>query len=529
MRSDRIERSALPTGSLSGEEQMNRFAPLALGAIAMACVVGWIYVESDPGGPVPSHSVDVPTFLGAPALPRPVEEALAQPPIQHPFLAPAGVNSMHNDSAQSDGYRWAGPLGHDMQVSSRRFHRIAGSCVAQSFDRLGRMLGTCVSPFGVTLVARDPETLEVLARQTITRWLPIGQKFSGGVYFHLDHQDRVLLATNELEIQLWALEGSGRNHRWKLDSSVPIADLLNSARRETHHVVDVMPDWEGSYWFITRAGLVGVVNRDGGQGDVIALGSVGEREGIDNALAVGENGVFVVSSHAMYNLRRDVSGGVEIQWREAYDRGSGAKPGTMGYGSGTTPTLIRNDYVAITDNADGQVNVMVYDQRAREGTQAVCKQGVFPAGRGTSENSLAVVGKSLIVENNFGYSGPRNIPGSEPGLARIDILNDGSDCKLAWENLGVTSPSAVPKVSLANGLLYIYTRDEANPDELHAWYLTALDVATGELVFKQLTGVGWLYNNHYGSISIAEDGTAYIGIMGGLVKLRDGRAVPEGG
>jgi hypothetical protein len=76
-------------------------------------------------------------------------------------------------------------------------------------------------------------------------------------------------------------------------------------------------------------------------------------------------------------------------------------------------------------------------------------------------------------------------------------------------------------VSWATGLVYVYTREESNPDDLHAWYFTALDAETGEVVFKQLTGVGWLFNNHYGSISIGPDGTAYVGMMGGLVMLRD--------
>ena len=82
----------------------------------------------------------------------------------------------------------------------------------------------------------------------------------------------------------------------------------------------------------------------------------------------------------------------------------------------------------------------------------------------------------------------------------------------------------MPKVSLANGLVYVYTRDAGNPDDLHAWYFTAVDVHSGEVVFKQLTGVGWRYNNHYGSITIGPDGTAYLGVIGGLVTVRDGAA-----
>ncbi len=503
---------------------LSKLSAITAAALLLSFVVFGLYIESDPNSSTPSEPADVPHFIGSAATAKPVVDALALPLIQHPYLAESGVNSMHNDSAQSDSYRWAGPLGNELEVSSSQFHRITGACVSQTFDRKGRMLGTCVTPFGVTLVARKPDTLEVLARQSITRWLPIGQKFSGGVYFHLDNEDYVLLATNDLEIQRWALVGEREKLTWNLEQSISIEDVLDGARSETHLIIDVMPDWQGNYWFITRAGVVGVVDREGKSGTAIALRDrdADADEGIDNALAVGKNGVYIVSNHAMYSFRRGTNGEVVQQWRERYDRGRAPKLGTMGHGSGTTPTLIGDNYVAITDNADGQVHVVVYAQRPRSGSQEICKQGVFPVGRGASENSLAVVGNAVIVENNFGYFGPKNTPQAEPGIARVNILGASQGCELAWENRAVSSPSAVPKVSLANGLVYVYTRDESNPDDLHAWYFTAIDVETGEVVFKQLTGVGWLFNNHYGSITISPDGIAYLSIMGGLVKIKDG-------
>ena len=132
--------------------------------IAVGLVLLGAYIQSDPDRSIPTEDFAGPEFIGAPATARPVLDGLARPVVQHPFLAPAGVNSMHNDAAQSDAYRWAGPLGRDLEVSSQQFHRIVGSCVAQTFDSKGRMIGTCVTPFGVTLVARDPDTLAILAR-----------------------------------------------------------------------------------------------------------------------------------------------------------------------------------------------------------------------------------------------------------------------------------------------------------------------------------------------------------------------------
>ena len=244
---------------------------VAISVVVLGIALVWLYIESDPNRPTPSQLADVPHFIGSPAIPKPMQVALALAYDQHPYLAKSGVNSMHNDSAQSDSYRWAGPLGNNLEVSSKQFHRILGSCVSQTFDRKGRMIGTCVTPFGVTLVARDPKTLAVLARQSITHWLPIGQKFSGGVYFHLDHEDHVLLATNGLDIQRWQLAGEGNKLEWQLAQSISIAETLDNVVKEKHRVIDVMPDWQGNYWFITRAGLIGAVAQpiDRGTRDIV--------------------------------------------------------------------------------------------------------------------------------------------------------------------------------------------------------------------------------------------------------------------
>ena len=165
---------------------------------------------------------------------------------------------------------------------------------------------------------------------------------------------------------------------------------------------------------------------------------------------------------------------------------------------------------------------MVFEQNPTAGKSALfCKVPVFHPDKGTSANSMVAMGDSLIVENNFGYQGPYENISAEPGLARIDIFREEKQCSLAWENMTISAPSSVPKASLSAGLVYLYTRDDSNPADMHAWYFTAVDVHTGEVVFKVLTGVGKKFNNHYGSISITPDGSAYIGTMGGVVRVRD--------
>jgi hypothetical protein len=78
----------------------------------------------------------------------------------------------------------------------------------------------------------------------------------------------------------------------------------------------------------------------------------------------------------------------------------------------------------------------------------------------------------------------------------------------------------VPKLSLATGLVYTYTKP-ADPGGTDAWYFTALDFRSGATVYKRLAGTGLGFNNHYAPVSLGPDGTAYVGTLGGLVLLRD--------
>jgi hypothetical protein len=86
----------------------------------------------------------------------------------------------------------------------------------------------------------------------------------------------------------------------------------------------------------------------------------------------------------------------------------------------------------------------------------------------------------------------------------------------------------VPKLSARNGLVYTYTKDP-QPSNADAWYLTALDFASGKTVYKRLGGEGLGFNNNYAPVTLGPDGTAYVGTLGGLVALRDNTPPPGAG
>ena len=147
------------------------------------------------------------------------------------------------------------------------------------------------------------------------------------------------------------------------------------------------------------------------------------------------------------------------------------------------------------------MNVVVYRRAPSTSLVAVCVQPVFEQGASATDNSLIGAGRSLIVENNYGY-GPDLHAGRQDhdaGLERVDLDADGTGCRSVWRSQEI-APTVVPKLSLANGLVYTYTKDPAG--RRTPWYLTALDFRTGKTVFKRLGGEGLGYNNNYAPVTL---------------------------
>jgi hypothetical protein len=229
----------------------------------------------------------------------------------------------------------------------------------------------------------------------------------------------------------------------------------------------------------------------------------------------------------MYRFGLTKRGVPKVAWKSKYKNVGIQKPGQFNAGTGTTPTVMHGGYVAITDNAD-PMNVVVYRKatRLKRGQKrVVCEQPVFGQGASDTENSLLAAGRSLIVENNYGYilggTSPSNL--SVPGMARVDVNAKGTGCKLVWTSTTEHTPSVVPKISLKNGLIYTFTeeQDPANP-ATDVWSWTALDYRTGATAWKRIAGLGTTYNNPYAGIALGQDGkSAFLGGVGGVMAISD--------
>lgn len=467
------------------------------------------------------HEERVPSSVGAAYRATPLADSSVPP---HPFMAPHGASCMHADPYTTNTYAWPGPLGVMPEVASRQMGLLGGECPTMNFDRQGRIVAVCVRDRRPSLLLLDPETLAVLDRHTLPRRrAPIlrvrkaMEDTSGGAYFYLDEQDRAVIGTAAGTIQIVETRETDAGPRFHLTRRIDLTSVLADEDGELDKLTAVMPDYAGNYWFSAREGIIGVVS--GARVRHLRF----PREQIQNAFSVAAEGVYVVTDHALYRLGLRPNGKPEIVWREAYDRGAQRKLGQITQGSGTTPTLLGDRYVAIADNAEPRMNVLVYRRDADVSSRLVCKLGVFEPHRSATENSLIGYGRSLIVENNFGYDIFRTMRGGKTsvgGVARIDVREDESGCDLIWESKEI-SQTAVPKLSTATGLVYLYTKLKDPPDGIDAYYFTAIDFETGRTAYRVLTGTGVRYDNNWASISLAPDGTAFVGVLNGLIRVRD--------
>ncbi|MDX6648441.1 MAG: hypothetical protein QOJ97_392 [Solirubrobacteraceae bacterium] len=449
--------------------------------------------------------------MGAPWAPQPLSLLDAPTPPRHPFMAPNDRSNLHDDAYQTDTTNGPGPLGRNMErISTSNL----GVCGSVTFDSKGRIVTVCVGAARPTLKLLDPRTLDTLAsydpppRQSPP--LNLFQDFTGGGYFYLDQRDRAILPTTTRHIYV---VGQTAEPAFRLERDYDVSATLASDDK----IVSALPDWAGRIWYATVRGVVGVVDPATGAAKVFDT-----KEPIGNSHAVDESGgVYIVTDGALYRFDADSTGAPRVTWRQPYPNVGEVKPGQTEKGSGTTPTLMGRDYVSITDNAD-PMNVVVYRRaKAVTGSRLVCSQPVFQRGSGSTDNSLIGTATSMVVENNYGYTGPAATTGgtTAAGVERVDIDADGRGCHTVWRSQE-RSPSVVPKLSLENGLVYLYTK-EADPNGDDPWYLTAVDFRTGRTVWKRLSGRGLGFNNNYAPVTLGPEGTAYVGALGGLVALRD--------
>lgn len=486
-------------------------------------------VEAWPEGPIPSdfRSIDLPPYTGEPAPGHPM---YAPRPPHNPSLFSGGESDLNADSYGSNTVRATAALGDSPESNSMWMGD--RECVAEVKLDARRLATVCYSVSGAYAILTDPVTLHRLAvfqlparDETTTATDDFRPQLVGGGYFYVDHSGDIVMPTALNEIFVLST-GTAAAPALRLAHRYPVP--LASGDK----LLSILPDWQGRIWFVSRQGRVGTVD--------LARGKVQSRdlhETFDNALSADpQGGVFGVTTAALYRFSAGPNGVPQLDWREPYPNDGVRKPPAATAGSGTSPTLLdtkAGHFVAIADNAD-PIDVRIYrrDAGVPGDQRLVCSVPVFPTGHSATATSMIGAGRTVIVTNQSGYHGPgQTADGAEdiffqrltsPGMARIDLSGDATGCVKRW-NSSVRIASGVPKLALGSGLIYGVERQVGQQSQ-DLWYLNAVDAYTGNIVWRQLYASGTTGNTNYSAISIAPDGTIYIGALIGLVRLVDHRA-----
>jgi hypothetical protein len=442
-------------------------AATATGLVAAIVAIpdGWLPIPPAPG------AWAVPGYVGRPAAPHPI---VSEAP-QNPHRA-AGASASR-----------PGPLGLQPEVDTAWLGTQRCGDLAPTSS--GVLVARCTDGPTALLRLVDPETRRITATHDLGE--VDDDAACADDAFYVDDRDRAVVAA-ERTVSAYATAGSELDVdvTWDLKPWIPFGDC----------VVGIAPDWSGLVWWVSRNGLVGTIEPTSGRVAVLDLA-----EPVRHGLAVDEGGAYVVSDAALLRLAAAADGTPEVRWR------------TDNADSGSAPVLLDGGVVAVTDEQDGRLGVVFL---ARDSGAALCRQPVFEKGAGATDSTLASLGRGVVVANNHGYSSPRStLLGftSDAGIARVDLAGRG--CVVRWTSDAV-SPSSGATASWPTGLVYAWTK-RPTLTGVSAWYLTALDAASGRAMWSVRTGTGLMAGSDGSRITLGADGSAWLGTLVGLVRVRD--------
>ncbi|KAF7192351.1 Uncharacterized protein HII31_06383 [Pseudocercospora fuligena] len=522
---------------------------LLLAATAHASLpprVGWADQEAIPS----LQSLRGDEFIGKSAPAHPLRPKTRYNPF---------VLAYHRDTGNTRTDDYLGPLGDDVTSASTTKIKPA----PLFWDDRGRLTaGAICNETTSCIVALDPDTFDVLAE-----WSgPTDQGSSPSFYFFTYstmYEGRYIAPASGPRIL--EIERSDTDHGASLSPSTEV-DLSHLVGND-NQIINSAYDSDGNLWWTTggfsgfgvgsanTSAVIGYIERSGTIRHLVIPDTI-----IENGIAMSGTTVYVNTGPAGANDHPNAIGhlyafapspdGVRMMFNETYDAGSGIKLGGISRGSGSSPSLLGTEYVAITDNADIQIRLNIFKQaktvtnlpdgsHERRSSNLVCTIPIFRPNASATENTLITHfdGTMYSVIITGSYDAPKFInffnssttlnssdhlvTTATPAFVRVDFDPRDNSCRVRWE---VDLPgTGIPTLSTASGLLYHYHQDIelARTQGIYVWYLSAIDHDSGEIVWSKKTGAGPLYNNNYQSTTLGPDGAVYTWVQGGIVKVFD--------
>lgn len=434
----------------------------------------------------------------------------------HPRLAP--IPAIHFDHYNSSVTDCPGPYQDRERMHYVRNGVLLGTCLNFMQDHQGETYAFCghLETAALTTVfslvrldlprLRPRDAVQVARLRTLDILRGELPMYLG--YFMMDHEGHVIVVREHTTIEFMKYKDDRIRTLKSFALATPLRDALeryagafNRDQIATQRISQVMPAYGRGYWFVafgkgsrpnqaspsqgTVPAYVGMLSDTGELQDL----HVFEGEVIENGFALDASGAYIVTDWALYKYTREADGKIRQAWRQPYTRSSTQKKGTLcAYGSGSAPTLqgVNDDLVTITDNADKQIRVNVYDRTT--GTLR-CQKAIFPEHESANENTLVGYGDTIVAQNWFNAPNYRGtLSGLKPGLIRLDLSADRTRLDPVWENREFAT-TATARLSTHTGLIY-GTIQLGGRDRYAMGYV---DFATGEQVCGSAYGRGKTY------------------------------------
>lgn len=479
---------------------------------------------------------------------------------QNPWMAPNNFGSPHQDSWCSESVSLNGPTGSELLLVEQfnPFGYTPNMVCNSNNQMIGVSLDYVTSQFWVVVFDEDCNILSATPAGKHS-----GETFGGG-YFYLDNEDNTITVQNNRIVSY-----PTQNVQPKKDKIYPLkpnwrsADIVQlvTGSPEGNSLYSCLPVWDSErpnlYWCLiagqynvqdypnstlTSPAYMAVVEvvpkSDAGCTTNLIGFKMLARQWNNNTFAVDESGAYIVTNGVddtgicnqgylwAFGLDGDE---VTVRWKTAYENAGYLKPGQKNIGSGTTPTLTvtedRIELVAITDNADPRLNVVVCNRQ--DGT-VIAKVPCFKKMRSADEASLIGVRDTFVAENNFGhyptYPLSQYVPNG-PGMEMIRVSTDSSDYRAdeIW-NLPDVHFYAMNMLCRESGIIFAHTCDwtaDISATKGGMYYISAIDSFNGRVIWRIPLGRGVNYCHEYGGIYFNRNGDLYVGTNQYLVSIKN--------
>ena len=364
------------------------------------------------------------------------------------------------------------PLGESPQVVTKSYG--TSDCERIAFDSHGRLVTAC----GGTLRLLDPDSLRQLATKELSADCPLVFGVVG---------DRALVAVDDELLAVATADAEGEPDLTTAATvDLPDAGCLTGVGADEH----------GRTWFATDDGRVGLVD-----GTRVRTLDLDDR--VDRPLAIADDAVYVAGAQGLHKVIA-AKGRPLLAWTSAYDGGE----------RGSAPVVLPSGLVAVADDRDPRLQVVLH--RGDTG-EVACRVELFEDDESATDGGMVAAGDGLLVLNQHGYGGTLSTALGRTTTGGIAAVDDR--CEVTWES-DLDAPSGAPAVSAEAGLAYVYTKRHSWLGA-NAWYLTAVDLDTGRAVWARRTGLGVLRDNHGGQVALGPNGSVYVPVLGGFVRVHD--------